>query len=204
MGVTTTNNTPLNTRGNDQSPLAFNRAKLFSGKALDFDGVNDYVSITTDDIDLQEFSVVQYVNLGATAASKIFYSNYAASGNVGFATGISDSTANVPKFYTNGTSSDTLFGSFALNAGEWYQIAATYDGATKKIYVNGVLDTSVAFSDTIVYTNATNQIGALSGGTAQALDGQLAGFKIFNTALTAAQVADLYNNPEKVGHLCGG
>ena len=30
------------------------------------------------------------------------------------------------------------------------------------------------------------------------LNGQIAGFKIFNTALTAAQVADLYNNPEKV------
>jgi hypothetical protein len=29
-------------------------------------------------------------------------------------------------------------------------------------------------------------------------NGQIAGFKIFNTALTAAQVADLYNNPEKV------
>lgn len=195
---TTLVNKPLNPRGNDQSPLAYNRAQLFSGKALDFDGVNDKVNITTDDIDLQEFSVVQYVNLGATAASKIFYSNYAAAGNVGFATGISDSTANVPKFYTKGTLGDTLFGSFALNAGEWYQIVATYDGATKKIYVNGILDTSVAFSNTIVYTNATNQIGALSGSIAQALDGQLSNIKIFNTALTAAQVADLYNNPEKV------
>ena len=45
MGVTTTQtNKPFNPRGNDQSPLAFNRAKLFSGKALDFDGVNDYVA----------------------------------------------------------------------------------------------------------------------------------------------------------------
>jgi len=197
VGFSNTNK-PLNPRGQDASPKGFNRASLYSGKALDFDGVNDKVNITTDDIDLQEFSVVQYVNLGATAASKIFYSNYAPTGNLGFATGISDSTANVPKFYTKGTSSDTLFGSFALNAGEWYQIVTTYDGATKKIYVNGVLDTSVAFSSGILYTNATNQIGALSGGTAQALDGQLSNAKIFNTALTAAQVADLYNNPEKV------
>ena len=46
MGVTTTQtNKPFNPRGNDQSPLAFNRAKLFSGKALDFDGVNDYVDV---------------------------------------------------------------------------------------------------------------------------------------------------------------
>jgi hypothetical protein len=197
VGFSNTNK-PINPRGQDASPLAYNRAKLYSGKALDFDGVNDKVNITTDDIDLQEFSVVQYVNLGTTAASKIFYSNYASTGNLGFATGISDSTANVPKFYTKGTSSDTLFGSFALNAGEWYQIVATYDGAIKKLYVNGILDTEVAFSDTILYTNATNQIGALSGGTAQALDGQLSNVKVYSTALTAAQVADLYNNPEKV------
>ena len=48
MGVTTTQtNKPFNPRGNDQSPLAYNRAKLFSGKALDFDGVNDYVAKRT-------------------------------------------------------------------------------------------------------------------------------------------------------------
>ena len=41
---TTLVNKPLNPRGNDQSPLAFNRAKLFSGKALDFDGVNDEIT----------------------------------------------------------------------------------------------------------------------------------------------------------------
>ena len=35
-------------------------------------------------------------------------------------------------------------------------------------------------------------------GNIQFFDGQMAGFKIFNTALTAAQVADLYNNPEKI------
>ena len=47
MGVTTTQtNKPFNPRGNDQSPLAFNRAKLYSGKALDFDGVNDSIDIS--------------------------------------------------------------------------------------------------------------------------------------------------------------
>ena len=44
MAVTTTQtNKPILPRGNDQSPLAYNRAKLFSGKALDFDGVNDLI-----------------------------------------------------------------------------------------------------------------------------------------------------------------
>ena len=39
MGVTTTfTNKPINPRGNDASPLGYNRAELYTGKALDFDG----------------------------------------------------------------------------------------------------------------------------------------------------------------------
>ena len=46
MAVTTTKtNKPINPRGNDQSPKGYNRAELYTGKALDFDGVNDYVDL---------------------------------------------------------------------------------------------------------------------------------------------------------------
>ena len=44
VGFSNTNK-PINPRGQDASPLAFNRAKLYSGKALDFDGNNDIVSL---------------------------------------------------------------------------------------------------------------------------------------------------------------
>ena len=51
MAVTTTKtNKPINPRGNDQSPKGYNRAELYTGKALDFDGVNDYVDGGTLDI----------------------------------------------------------------------------------------------------------------------------------------------------------
>lgn len=40
VGFSNTNK-PLNPRGQDASPKGYNRAALYSGKALDFDGVND-------------------------------------------------------------------------------------------------------------------------------------------------------------------
>jgi hypothetical protein len=43
--TTTTTNKPLNPRAQDLSPKGYNRANIFSGKALDFDGVNDEVTI---------------------------------------------------------------------------------------------------------------------------------------------------------------
>jgi hypothetical protein len=45
--TTTTTNKPLNPRAQDLSPKGYNRAALYSGKALDFDGVNDYVNVVT-------------------------------------------------------------------------------------------------------------------------------------------------------------
>ena len=45
VGFSNTNK-PINPRGNDASPKAFNRAKLYSGKALSFDGVNDSIDIS--------------------------------------------------------------------------------------------------------------------------------------------------------------
>ena len=200
MGVTTDKkNKPFSPRGNDQSPKGYNRASLFSGKALDFDGVNDSVEVAdNDNLDFAtNFSVVHLVKLSALQTSRVFYCNYA--GGRGAATGISDSTNNVVKFFTRGSNSaDTLLSSFALNTNEWYHILTTYDGATKKIYINGELDASVGYTDSITYTNATPRVGALSGGSLQFFNGEISNVKVFNTALTAAQVADLYNNPEKV------
>ena len=200
VGFSNTNK-PINPRGNDASPKGYNRASLFSGKALDFDGVNDKVDITdNNNLDFAtNFSIVQYVLIDSLQSSKIFYSNFYSSGKGAIATGISDTTNNIVKFYTKGAGADnTLYSSFALNTNEWYQVIATYDGATKKIYINGQLDTLVSYTDSITYTNATPRIGALSGLSAQFFNGKMSGVKVFNTALTAAQVADLYNNPEKV------
>ena len=47
MAASTVNtNKPIIPRGVDDRPVdKYNRAELYSGKALDFDGVNDYVTV---------------------------------------------------------------------------------------------------------------------------------------------------------------
>jgi hypothetical protein len=73
----------------------------------------------------------------------------------------------------------------------------TTDGTTANVYVNGVLFNSEQVNLGSVNINELG-IGNRQLNNTLFLDGQIAGFKIFNTALTAEQVADLYNNPEKV------
>jgi hypothetical protein len=192
MGVTTTKtNKPLNPRGNDQSPLAFNRAKLYSGKALDFDGVNDSIDISNFSLNgYTAFSICFYKTADFPQNRAIFSS--ADDINDGF--NLYQVSPGYFRARLNGVNVDTD----TLVSQQNGFFVFTYDGSDGVWYQDGQSIGTGTTSQTLAITNTTSTIARYSYSATSYLDGQIAGFKIFNTALTAAQVADLYNNPEKV------
>ena len=205
MGVTTTKtNKPFNPRGNDQSPLAYNRAALYSGKALDFDGVNDKVLIhQANDLWTGDFSVSWYGDLDATGnqfalSSGIYHGGVQAGINFWYGgSSTTDFSAHFPE--TDGTGQQ----GYNLTLGEsyeyWHRIDLVFISSSRllSLYQNGILvDTATIASnvDTAYMPNGW-EFGNSYGG-AYALNGKLTNLKAFNTALTAAQVKELYNNPE--------
>lgn len=184
-------NKPLNPRGVDKRPVdKYNRGKIYSGKALDFDGVNDYVS--APNISTQSTNVWTYTS-NVKFDDDLAYWFDARTSNTGHSVYL----------WSNRhlTLYDSVAGAldldFTFEFGQWYNIALTSDGTNAKLYVNGVL------ADTISYTQSHTSTGNFIIGVRHSLDvywynGNISGFKAFNTALTAAQVADLYNNPEKI------
>ena len=196
---TTLVNKPLNPRGNDQSPLAFNRAKLFSGKALDFDGVNDTLStdyapssnIQTTAYWVKLDSLTTSYTLGGFVGSSdqfgLYYWGANANKNFGFNTWNGDSYGvTLPDFVD-----------------DYFHVVAEYnftDFTQSKLFVNGQeLGISQTHGTTQQRTtaNRTFKIDSPSASTDE-MNGKISGVKVFDVALTAAQVADLYNNPEKV------
>jgi hypothetical protein len=186
MGVTTTNNKPFNPRGNDQSPKGYNRAKLFSGKALDFDGVNDNIA----------FSDFEF-----TAGNKYSLCIYANRDNIGTIWSRNNQWLEINfvgsavqlRTYDTGWNTYTLIDDVPAN--EWHQIIITYDvnANTWESYLNGQFVKSITAAEPD--NKRINRIGSTASGF---YNGEFANAKIFDVALTAAQVADLYNNPEKV------
>ena len=194
MAVTTTNNKPLNPRGNDQSPKGYNRAELYSGKALDFDGVNDYVDCGTLDVTgYTEISISLYVNIDTIADSRIVSLKHTGGDDLRIFT--ASGSGNKILFALDDTTPVTI--ETPIETNRWFHIVMTHDGTTLKAYTNG--QESVSAASNFNYSSADGKLwlGRYTDGTLY-YNGQMSGFKIFNTALTAAQVADLYNNPEKV------
>jgi len=193
VGFSNTNK-PINPRGNDASPKAFNRAKLYSGKALDFDGVNDYVDCGTLDVTAYtaismsfNFQLANITDNGLRLVSLL----HSGTDDIRIEQGLSvlrialdDGTA-----YTLETPS--------LTANEWNKFDMTFNGSTLEGYINGVSIGSMSASFNFSTANGLLNLFKHTAASSYA-EGLMAGFKLFNTALTAAQVADLYNNPEKV------
>jgi hypothetical protein len=199
--TTTTTNKPLNPRAQDLSPKGYNRAALYSGKALDFDGVNDDINVTPAPIGAE--SAVSFSGYLKTTQSFSSVKGIISKGTNGFGdfviAGRGTDKLGV-YFQTNSASGGYHLSTTSINDGEWYFFTVTWENSSDnlKIYINGSLEnTQTIAGDSVKNTDTKLAIGAFSNDS-NYFDGELANVKIFNTALTAAQVADLYLNPEKI------
>jgi hypothetical protein len=88
------------------------------------------------------------------------------------------------------------YGSTVLAFHTWYHLSCTYDGSSLRIYVNGVLESSVAYSGGIIYTGGDVRIGCQrrTNGTERGfVNGRLDELKFYNYALPADSIAAHYN-----------
>ena len=79
-----------------------------------------------------------------------------------------------------------------ISTGQWNHVAAILDGSNQTIYVNGVLvATGVCDTSGLTYNNV--RLGGHSGLQRKIVDGELDDLRIFDRALTSAQVQSIYN-----------
>jgi hypothetical protein len=82
--------------------------------------------------------------------------------------------------------------SSAHTYGSWCHLAGVYDGSTVQIYVNGTLESSVAFSGTVLQVAQPLCIGRY-GTVGEAVNGLVDDLRLYNRALSAAEIQILYN-----------
>lgn len=178
-----------------QSDLSFTSG--YSPYALDFDGTNDYIDCgATVQQPTTNYSVSCWVKLDSVALCGII-GNFktGVAPQVGFAVTVG-SGLNF-QFWADGTASSsagTVTGTSTPNSSTWYNVIGTYNGSLVKIYVNNVLENSVSYSATPSATDQNLVVGRWYGNYDDYYtNGSISNVSIWNTALTPAQVTEIYS-----------
>ena len=166
--------------------------------SLLFDGTNDYVSVGVANNPTQQITLESWINPNRIPSTGTIRGG-AISGDPNHYLGILDSIdggATHSLHFALQTSSGrpgSVVGNIPRNV--WSHIVGTYDGARMKAYLNGVMVYDVALTGTI--SGSGNWVigcyqPAPTDGTHN-FDGKISNAKIYNRALTAAEVRQNFN-----------
>jgi hypothetical protein len=81
----------------------------------------------------------------------------------------------------------------SLFAGNWYHVASTYNGNFLKLYINGLLDTTIVGSGNLNLSNLNLFIGQKSTGAWDKYKGVMDDVRIWNIALSESNIQNYMN-----------
>jgi hypothetical protein len=160
-----------------------------SGKingSLNFDGTDDYISISDDNsLDLtSRLTIAAWVKT-SKGTSESVVTKY---GNYYFAINRDSITDGRFSLYLTSWKDSVS----SVNDGAWHHIAATWDGSYVRLYKDGELDASFAYSGTLTANSNPVEIGRRSD-IGWYFNGQIDEVKIWNYALTPEEIKREYN-----------
>jgi len=163
-----------------------------SRNALDFDGSNNYVdcgnSASVQRNGIQSFTVEAWVkptgSIWVAAVSKFVHT----ASKEGYSLEIFSDNRVALLYGNNWADWNATTSTTALTPGVWSHIAATYDGATVRIYINGNLSASGTWTNGVTDSGSPLLIGSRSGTTF--FSGQMDEVRVWTVARTAAQLRE--------------
>ena len=207
MAATITQNSkPLRPRALDTSGNN-NHGTAYTGQALEFDGVNDYITML---LGLMDRATAVSISLWfkTTGADGGMIAKYASSSIYSWWITVKGGKlcANIN---ANQSAQSDLVSTSNVNDGNWHQAVLTWSYASglASLYLDGVLiDTDANTNEVDLRNGSLNNTigfqGYISGGVTTQAAGWYAGFlsnvQIWDTVLTAPDVAYAYLNPEKL------
>jgi hypothetical protein len=179
-------------------------APTYANGSTIFDGVDDYIGFgdVYDFAGTASFTVEGWFNrttVGEAGTWRIVAGKEpGADPRDGWAVAIAPNTAGCPQcIYFDRVSAsidDVVISTTATVAGTWYHFAATYDGVTMRMYVNGALEASVPSALSIPNTTYALRLGSTEPAPTNRFAGRLDEIAIYNVALSSAQVAEHYRS----------
>lgn len=157
----------------------------------EFDGVNDYIDLGTDSsLDLTNSTTISI--WGKRKANKA-WQMWITKGTTGYQ--VMDYSDSGKVNVRWGSDVDTIQSDSALSLNEWHNIIVTYNESLISLYVNGVLNNSIAHTTSANIVGDSLDIGQRQGSFF--FNGTIDEVKIFNYSLSSAEVLTEYNTQEE-------
>ena len=189
--------------GNNNNGTLTNGVKKAIGKigqALNFDGVNDYVSVADDSslrMGTNSFAIVTWVNPASGGSAEYFVLRKSTAGQYSFSIYPIATTRRIYTYISDGTnSSNGTTGNSALPFDQWTHVVVMFnrDEGKVKVYLNGKNDGERDISNVTGAVDPTSSlnIGYYNGGTYE-FRGLIDDVRVYNRALTPDEIKRLYN-----------
>ncbi len=177
-----------------------NVGELFTGKALDFDGTNDYVDTTGFEMSGTSFTFAFWIYPKSTAYQFVMDLDVVGT-NQRSILGLFQTGTNPQKFaWYNNPGGFRQFGTPTQN--QWQRVVFRVNATTVECYVDGVKSGSTESLNTAHnYSNINNSVigGRFdTSNTNQRLDGSLSDFQIYNAYWSTDDIAYDYANPQNL------
>jgi len=174
-------------------------ARVYTGRAVDFDGSADRITAAYYNPSGDYLTTTAWVNADALRTQGLIHN-----GNTGrnsFLFVMNDASGNTDLYWNDTTGDARIRHQTQLATGRWYHLAAVMDmsdAADHQVtfYIDGIAATGTRTSAGWVGDNSYQFGNQYS--TALFFDGKIADCRIYDVALTQAQVRELYHNPEQV------
>lgn len=168
-----------------------------SGAAVNMDGADDYVSLSRLDVTGSAITLSTWVKNSSFASGIdqrfISKANDATEDRTFWMLGQTNNGQNRLQFRlrAGGTTTTLIAATGTLPVGTWYHAAATYDGTIMRLYLNGTEVGTVAKSGSIARgRNVAVHLGRSPEGS-NYLRGAIDDVRVYNSALTASEIAAL-------------
>jgi len=165
-----------------------------SNRGMYFDGVNDFATIPSLGI-LSNGTIELWIKPSAPSNGSIISNMGFDDSAFGYDIAFNSSTRKINLSMGRDGNRTFLLSVATLNLNQWYHIAYTFDGATMRLYIDGVLDNSVGASQ-LPNSTLPFRMGDFSGFK---YTGQIDELRIFNIVRTQAEIASDRTNPSGTG-----
>jgi uncharacterized repeat protein (TIGR03803 family) len=167
------------------------------GRALLFDGINDWVTVAdAADLDFATgLTMEAWVNPGELSGWNTIALKERRKGGLAYALYANDDAPQPAGYIRNSTGGDwPVPGTMPVPLNTWTHLAITYDGATFRLYVNGVEANRRSVTGRILATDGPLRIGG-NAEYGEFLQGMIDEIRIYGRALTPSEIQRDMNMP---------